>query len=250
MADPSLPIAPPATTAPAGPVACTSPPPKAASSASAPGPITVPVTIHGTTTEGIDFQSFTFDLDHVAKIRIQGKIADFADTAEKTGVGFTVRSIVDGTPRDTWAAHVDPSTPANEKTTDWLYPGHYDLLVSRATYASANTSAPILPHVFDVALGMMDPPRIENGCTFPESERSATDVRAFPECSDWCKKLPACGVVCRPEDCAIPKGQCEASIRAMLACEIAAHFECVTQGGGHGYSTDAICEPDAKLCSE
>lgn len=231
------------------PAVCVAPPSGKPSVVTATGAIQVPAVISGSTKEAIEFQRFTFELDRVLKIRVKASSSDFKDATERTGVGFSINYLTSQNSEDgRVTAQVSPSKPSDDKTTGWLLPGRYDLLVSRSTSASANANAPILPHAYTVTLDTIEAPQIVGACTFPDDARSPTDVRAFPECGVWCKKVVGCGMDCRDEECAIPKGQCEASIRKALECKLAAGFSCVTQGGGHGYSIDAECKPDASIC--
>lgn len=246
---------PPSTPTDAGPVTCASPAPPAPTTLARPAgsptmAVTLPVRVTGTTTEAIDFQYFTFTLTEVVKLHVKAQVADFEDVTEKTGIGIEVRNTMLG--EDPNKAHarasLDPTKPAADGSSDWLYPGTYQVVLSRATYASANTTVPTLPHAYTLSIDVELPPTLTASCTLPASAKSQVNVKARAECNAWCKKLPACGVACH-DDCEIPVGQCEASVLAKLTCLSKASFECVKQGAGSGYSIDADCKADASVCA-
>ena len=246
---------PPDSPASTAPTECASPSsPPLTSLVRAPGSptaaIALPIAVKGTTSSGIDVQYFTVTLDDVTRLHLKAEIKDFADTTEKTGVGVEIRRTDSPGEINTSQvrAHVDPSTPSNAASSDWLFPGKYQVIFSRSTGGSANAASPTLSHDYSFSIDVERPPVVTNGCTLPASAKSATDVKATPECNAWCKKLPACGVACRDE-CTIPVGECAASVLKQLECNTKAKLECVTQGGGVGISVDAICNLDASVCA-
>lgn len=78
-----------------------------------------------------------------------------------------------------------------------------------------------------------------------DTDPVATDVEGSAECEAYCDKKKECGSSCYPDDCAIKKGQCEASTRDYLDClTTTGDWQCGSDGFGivHG------CKYDASLC--
>lgn len=242
----------PPPSAPSGPKECAPPPspaPAIVQRSASPQPITVPATVRGTTSDAIDFQHFTFTLADVAKLHLEASIGDFDDGTEKTGVGIEVRRKTGDVNTALVSAHVDPSTAISKGDSSWLFPGDYEVILSRSTYASANENIPTRTHAYEFTLTETLGPEVKDGCTFPASFVSPTDVNAYPECDAWCKKLPACHTSC-VDDCTIKVGQCAESTRKYLDClATTGKVSCVTGGGATGYSVDSSCEIDASVCA-
>lgn len=206
--------------------------------------ITLPAEITGRTDKGLELFTFKFVLTDVAKVRVRGSSPDFTDSNEAAAIGVSLVT-KDGSG---FSAQLAIYSKSIDKTSaQWLYPGEYELQISRSNAATANANAPILPHTFELLVEAEHPPVADAGCTLPDGVVSKTDVRATKACNDWCSKLLKCGATCR-DDCDVPVGQCPASVTKQLECLGSAGLTCVSRNGGTGYSLDAICEADASVC--
>lgn len=240
---------------PAVPPACVSPPSAAPTKITRTEdlsllPLTLPVTVTGSSTKDIEFQYFAFSLTDVANVDLVAAVADFTDGTEKTGMGIKIRNNTVDVNKDVVSVHLDPSTPSSKKdVSTWLFPGDYVVILSRATYASANTMTPTLPHAYTFTIGITLPPVVTASCTPPKDSLSTTDVTLSAECNMWCKRPAACKTSCAADACAVEVGQCAASTRKYLECiATTGKVTCIDVGAGPGYGLEDSCSYDVSVC--
>jgi hypothetical protein len=235
----------------AGPAVCPAPmPPTARTAVSAPTSTVVPLPadIATTSMRNLDGTGFPFRLTRTSQVKVALACLDCVDTQEKTSivVDVVLRTIQAG--KGVLHASVSPSTPTSAATSKWLYPGDYEVQTLRTTYASAAVKDDV-PHRYTVAIDVTEAPVADGTCTEPPA--ATDDVRGRGACNAFCEAIAAFGYTCEVNnDCAIPAGQCAASIEASLRCKTKNDLQCVSaQGKVVGTSWGpAACKPDASLC--